>query len=45
MYPASGLINYFRGKNLVLINKGATSFNYMANLVIDDSLGKVFKEI
>ena len=45
VYPASGLINYFRGKNLVLINKGATSFNYMANLVIDDSLGKVFKEI
>lgn len=45
VYPASGLINYFRDKNLVLINKGATSFNYMANLVIDDSLGKVFKEI
>lgn len=45
VYPASGLINYFRGKNLVLINKGATSFNYMANLVIDYSLGKVFKEI
>ena len=45
VYPASGLINYFRGKNLVLINKGATSFNYMANLVIDNSLGKVFKEI
>ena len=43
--PASGLINYFRGKNLVLINRDATLYDYKASLVINDSLGKVFSEI
>lgn len=43
--PASSLINYFRGKNLVLINRDATPYDYKANLVINDSLGKVFKNI
>ena len=45
VYPASGLINYFRGKNLVLINRDSTPFDNMANLVINESLGKVFGEI
>ncbi len=45
VYPASGLINYFTGRNLVLINKDVTPFDSMANLVINESLGKVFKEI
>ena len=45
VYPASGLINYFRGKNLVLINKDYTPYDNRANLVINESLGKVFKEI
>ena len=45
VYPASGLVNYFKGKNLVLINRDATPFDYRANLVINDSLGNVFKEI
>ena len=43
--PASGLINYFRGKNLVLINRDATLYDYKASLVINESLGKVFGEI
>ena len=43
--PASSLINYFRGKNLVLINRDATSYDYKADLVINESLGKVFSEI
>ena len=42
VYPASGLINYFRGKKLVLINKSATDFDRVANLVINESLGDVF---
>ena len=42
VYPASGLINYFRGRNLVLINRDSTPFDNMANLVINESLGKVF---
>lgn len=40
--PASSLINYFRGSNLVLINRDATSYDGMADLVINESLGKVF---
>ena len=45
VYPASGLINYFRGKNLVLINRDTTPFDNRADLVINESLGKVFDEI
>lgn len=43
--PASTLINYFRGKNLVLINRDTTPYDYKADLVINDGLGNVFKEI
>lgn len=45
VYPASGLINYFCGKNLVLINRNATPYDQNADLVINESLGKVFNEI
>lgn len=41
VYPAAGLIDYFRGKNLVLINKSSTSADNKADLVIHDSIGKV----
>lgn len=44
VYPAAGLINYFRGKNIVLINKGFTSADSKANLIIRDSIGKVLEE-
>jgi len=43
--PASGLINYFRGENLVLINRDATPYDYKASLVINCSLGNVFDKI
>ena len=45
VYPASGLINYYRGNKLVLINRDETNFDRRANLVINDSLGKVFNSI
>lgn len=45
VYPASGLINYFRGRNLVLINKDTTPYDNRANLVINESLGKIFEKI
>ena len=45
VYPAAGLIRYFRGKHLVLINKSETQADNMADLVIHDSLGKVFEQI
>ncbi|MDF2615841.1 MAG: NAD-dependent protein deacylase [Sedimentibacter sp.] len=43
VYPAAGLINYFKGKKLVLINKSATSLDKRAHLVICDNIGKVFE--
>ncbi|WP_302632924.1 NAD-dependent protein deacylase [uncultured Clostridium sp.] len=44
VYPAAGLINYFRGKNLVLINKSSTSADNKAYLVIHEAIGKVLGE-
>lgn len=41
VYPAAGLINYFRGNNLVLINKSETQYDNRATLVINDAIGKV----
>ena len=41
VYPAAGLINYFKGKNLVLINKSKTPYDDRVNLVIYDAIGKV----
>ncbi len=41
VYPAAGLINYFRGKDLILINKSETGYDNQATLVINDSIGKV----
>ena len=41
VYPAAGLVDYYRGKKLVLINKSATPYDSYADLVIHDSLGKV----
>ena len=43
--PASSLINFFRGRNLVLINRNSTPYDNKANLVINDSLGKVFSNL
>ena len=45
VYPAAGLIRYFRGNHLVLINKSETQADANADLVIHDSLGKVFGEL
>ena len=39
--PAAGLINYYSGNKLVLINKTVTPYDSYANLVINDSIGKV----
>ncbi|HAK58516.1 MAG TPA: NAD-dependent protein deacylase, partial [Lachnospiraceae bacterium] len=41
VYPAAGLIDYYRGDKLVLINRDATSRDSAANLVIHDSIGEV----
>ncbi len=45
VYPAAGLIDYYEGDRLVLINKSATARDTKANLVITDSIGEVFSQI
>ena len=45
VYPAAGLIDYFRGQDLVLINKSATGKDRTADLVITEPIGEVFSQI
>lgn len=45
VYPAAGLIQYFRGKYLVVINKGQTQRSTGAQLTIDAPIGKVLEQI
>ena len=45
VYPAAGLIDYFRGENLVVINKSPTGRDRYADLVITDPIGEVFSQI
>ena len=45
VYPAAGLIRYYKGNRLVLSNKSVTPFDSEADLLIHDSLGKVFGQI
>ena len=45
VYPAAGLLRYFRGRHLVLINRDVTAYDGDATLVIHDSVGKVFSAL
>lgn len=45
VYPAAGLIQYFKGRNLILINKSSTPMDNKADLVIQDSIGAVFSKV
>ncbi len=45
VYPAAGLVNYYRGSKLVLINKSNTPYDSAADLLINDSIGYVFSQI
>ena len=44
VYPAAGFIQYFRGDNIILINKGETSYDGRADLVICEPIGEVLGE-
>ena len=44
-YPAAGLINYYRGNRLVLINRDATPYDSQADLVFHESLGTIFGQL
>ena len=45
VYPAAGLIRYYRGDRLVLINRDATPYDDQADLVLHESLGTVFSNL
>ena len=45
VYPAAGLINYYRGNRLVLINRDETPYDHYADLVLHESLGNVFSQL
>lgn len=45
VYPAAGLLQYFRGKWLILINRDPTPADASANLVIHDKVGEVLSQI
>jgi len=45
VYPAAGLINYYRGNRLVLINRDETPYDRYADLVFHESLGNIFSQL
>ena len=45
VYPASGMVDNFNGKYLVILNGSPTPYDYKANLVINERLGNVFSEL
>ena len=45
VYPAAGLIDYYNGNRLVLINRDQTPFDHRADLVYHDSLGTIFSQL
>ena len=45
VYPAAGLIRYYRGSKLVLINRDETPYDTAADLVLRDPIGKVFAQV
>lgn len=45
VYPAAGLLRYYKGKKLVLINKQPTPYDHYANLVINEKIGEVFAQV
>lgn len=45
VYPAAGLIDYYQGNKLVLINKSTTPMDSRANLLVNGSIGEIFSQI
>jgi NAD-dependent deacetylase len=45
VYPAAGLINYYNGNKLVLINRSATPYDEYADLIIHANIGYVFSQV
>ena len=45
VYPAAGLINYYRGSRLVLVNRGATPRDAEADLIVRGNIGQIFSQL
>jgi len=45
VYPAAGLVNYYKGNRLVLINRDETPYDHRADLVFHESMGQIFSEL
>ena len=45
VYPAAGLINYYRGNKMVLVNLSETPYDRYADLVIHEKIGQVFSAV
>lgn len=45
VYPAAGLVDYYRGNKLILINKTPTSKDHMVDLVVQGSIGEIFSNL
>ena len=45
VYPAAGLLQYYKGNKLVIINRSITQYDHQANLLINRNIGEVFREV
>ena len=45
VYPAAGLVRYYRGQRLALVNLSETPYDSFADLVIHEKIGEVFSQI
>jgi NAD-dependent deacetylase len=45
VYPASGLLSFFRGKNLVILNRSETDLDKLATFIIHDELKNIFEKL
>ena len=45
VYPAAGLVNYYRGDRMVLINRDVTPYDHHADLVFHNRLGEIFSQL
>ena len=45
VYPAAGLIDYYRGKKLVLINRDVTPMDSKADRIVSGKIGEIFSKL
>lgn len=45
VYPAAGLVNYYKGNKLIVINRTTTSYDHKADIIINGNIGEVLRQI